>query len=382
MKMESLILRPGVNTLECRYHNEHGEPVMQQFADITEPDCLCDLPGKDSALLLLSPEHFYFREVTPPAEDYSMTAQTLGWLTEDAVAENPDDLHWSILARNEGSLQLAGIRKVVLTDILYSLSLAGVTVRRALPDGYDLPFEPQAWTLLQHEGSWLMRYAEHKFSVLNTALLEHLLMCHPAQKILSFNPLPVAHEPTEILPAQDRHTDWHQQPTTVADINLLHGPFRVRPPVVAVKPFYKKLVGGALLLALLLWLSAKGLVLWQVSQQNADLKAQGKALWSRYFPGDTRSSNFKFFFESASGQTWPDVMSRLSLVSQNLQDFPKLKIRQFAYDKDKHALRLTLKVEDPAQMAQFIQRTHDDLNFSVQPSETAGLMVLTSGAKP
>jgi type II secretion system protein L len=382
MKTDLLVLRLAANTLECSYHNEHAEPVIRQFTDLTEPDCLHDLPGKESALLLLCAEHFYFREVILPVEDYSITAQTLGWLTEDTVAENPDDLHWSILARNEDSLHLAGIRKVVLTEILHTLSLAGVTVRRAIPDGYDLPFQPQTWTLHQHEDRWLLRYAEHKFSVLNTALLEHLLMRHPTQKLLSFTPLPVAHTTTEILPAQARATGGYHQPMTITDVNLLHGPFRVRPAVVKVKPFYRKLSVGALVLALLVWLSVKGLVLWQVSQQNAELKAQGKALWSRYFPTDPRSSNFKFFFESASAQTWPDVMSRLSLIAQHLQDLPKLKIRQFAYDSDKHALILTLKVDDPGQMAQFIQRTQDDFNFSLQPTETAGLAILISGVKP
>lgn len=382
MKTDLLVLRLAANTLECSYHNEHGEPVIRQLTDLTEPDCMRDLPGKESALLLLCAEHFYFREVTLPVEDYSITAQTLGWLAEDTVAENPDDLHWSILARNEDRLHLAGIHRVVLTEILLTLGLAGVTVKQAIPDGYDLPFQPQAWTLHQHQDRWLMRYAEHKFSVLNTALLEHLLMRHPAQKIRSFNPLPVAHASTEILPAQERLADWYHQPTTITEVNLLHGPFRVRPVVVKVKPFYRKLSVGALVLALFVWLSVKGLVLWQVSQQNAELKVQGKALWSRYFPTNPRSNNYKFFFESASAQTWPDVMSRLSLIAQHLQDFPKLKIRQFAYDRDKHALTLTLKVEDPGQMAQFIQRTHDDFNFSVQPSDSAGQAVLISGVKP
>ncbi|QKN80210.1 type II secretion system protein GspL [Scandinavium goeteborgense] len=382
MKKDLLVLRLAANTLECCYHSEHGEPVIRQFTDLTEPDCLRDLPGKESALLLLCAEHFYFREVTLPVKDYSITTQTLGWLTEDTVTENPDDLHWSILARNDDRLHLAGIRKAVLTEILLTLSLAGVTVRQAIPDGYDLPFQPQAWTLHQHQDRWLLRYAEHKFSVLNTALLEHLLMRHPTQKLLSFTPLPVAHASTEILPAQDRDTGGYHPPMTITEVNLLHGPFRVRPAVVKVKPFYRKLSVGALVLAIFVWLSIKGLVFWQVSQQNAELKAQGKALWSRYFPADTRSSNFKFFFESASAQTWPDVMSRLSLIAQNLQDLPKLKIRQFAYDRDKRALTLTLKVEDPGQMAQFIQRTHDDFNFSVQPSDTAGLAILISGVKP
>ncbi|TDN48559.1 type II secretion system protein GspL [Scandinavium goeteborgense] len=382
MKKDLLVLRLAANTLECSYHSEHGEPVIRQFIDLTEPDCLRDLPGKESALLLLCAEHFYFREVTLPVEDYTITTQTLGWLAEDTVTENPDDLHWSILARNDDRLHLAGLRKAVLTEILLTLSLAGVTVRRAIPDGYDLPFQPQAWTLHQLQDRWLLRYAEHKFSVLNTALLEHLLMRHPTQKLLSFTPLPVAHASTEILPAQERDTVGYHPPMTITDVNLLHGPFRVRPAVVKVKPFYRKLSVGALVLAIFVWLSVKGLFLWQVSQQNAELKAQGKALWSRYFPADTRSSNFKFFFESASAQTWPDVMSRLSLIAQHLHDLPKLKIRQFAYDRDKHALTLTLKVEDPGQMAQFIQRTHDDFNFSVQPSDTAGLAVLISGVKP
>ena len=342
---------------------------------------MCDLPTTDNTLLLLSAEYFYFREVTLPVEDYSLTPQTLSWLTEDVVAENSEELHWTILDREGDRLQLAGIRKAVLTEILQTLQFAGVTVRQAMPEGYGLPSITDTWTLLQQEERWLLRYAEHKFSVLNTALLEHLLMRHPAQRVLSFNPLPVPHEPTEYLPAQDMLACWHQQAPT-AEVNLLHGPFHVRPAVMNVKPVLRKIACSALILALFTWCCVKGLLFWQLSQQNAELTAQGKALWSSYFPTDKRNNNYKFFFESAAGRTWPDVMSRLSLISQHLQALPMLKTRQFAYDRDKHTLTLTLKVEDAGQLAQFIQRTHEDFNFTLSPSETAGLTVLISGSKP
>jgi len=381
MKTDMLILRLSADTLECSYHDVTGSPIMRQFTDFTEPEILCDLPATDSTLLLLSAEYFYFREVTLPVEDYSLTPQTLSWLTEDAVAENSEELHWTILDREGDRLQLAGIRKTVLADILQTLQFAGVIVRHAMPEGYGLPYHAESWTLLQQEERWLMRYAEHKFSVLSTALLEHLLMRNPAQKILSFNPLPVNHEPTEYLPVQDMMTCWHQQMPT-AEVNLLHGSFHVHPAVMNVKPVLKKIACSALILALFTWVCAKGLLFWQLSQQNAELSARGKALWSSYFPTDKRNGNYKFFFESAAGQTWPDVMSRLSLISRHLQASPMLKIRQFAYDKDKRTLTLTLKVEDAGQLVQFIQRSREDFNFTPSPSETAGLTVLTSWSKP
>ena len=381
MKPDTLILRLSASKLECSYRNESGSPVVRQLTDFAQAGSLCDLPTTDSTLLLLSAEYFYFREVTLPLEGYSLTPQTLSWLTEDTVAENTDDLHWTILEREGDRLQLAGIRKAFLTDILQTLHFAGVTVRQAMPEGYGLPYHPETWTLLQQEDHWLMRYAEHKFSVLNTALLEHLLMRNPAQKTLSFNPLPFTHEPTEYLPSQDMLACWHQQAST-AEVNLLHGPFRVRPAVTLVKPALRKIAFCALMLALFAWACVKGFVFWQLSQQNTKLSAQGTALWSSYFPTDKRSSNYKFFFESAAGKTWPDVMSRLSLISQQLNGLPMLKIRQFSYDKDKRTLTLTLKVEDAGQLAQFIQRSRDNFNFSSSPSGSAGLTLLTSEVKP
>lgn len=182
MTPDTLLLRPLPGKLEWCCPNEAQPPVIVEQAAYLQPNALADLPDAGNACLFLSPDYFCFRRVELPTENYKISEQTLGWLVEDAVVGDTDSLHWTVLAREENTLHLAGIARTTLNDLLTTFRTAGVTLTYIVPDGFWLPYVTDSWSLLKQDERWLIRYDAWKTGVLSEALLTHLLASHTEQK--------------------------------------------------------------------------------------------------------------------------------------------------------------------------------------------------------
>ena len=376
MTPDTLLLRPLPGKLEWCCPNEAQPPVIVEQAAYLQPNALADLPDAGNACLFLSPDYFCFRRVELPTENYKISEHTLGWLVEDAVVGDTDSLHWTVLAREENTLHLAGIARTTLNDLLTTFRTAGVTLTYIVPDGFWLPYVTDSWSLLKQDERWLIRYDAWKTGVLSEALLTHLLASHTEQKIISASPLPVPHAHVEYL-------DW-QPPLACAcngdniqDINVLHGSFRPLPPTQPTPRLLKYAAIATFALAIALFSGLKGVMLWQLHQQKQALSAEGATLWNRYFPGDNRNSNFKYFFESSARDRYPDVLTLLTQLQTRLSTLPGLTIREVNYRLEQRLFTLTLNVRDPEHLRRFMVQTNDEFILTQPPEGTTGSVRLT-----
>lgn len=361
--MQKIILRPLPGKLVWSVSGETPEQELHELEDYLQPGALAHLPPADTVCLLLSPEYLCFRQAELPAANYKITPQTLSWLVEDSVAGNADDLLWTVLGREENTLHLVGIARRALAEMLAAFSVAGVTLSHIVPDGFWLPDVANGWCLCQEETRWLIRYDAWKTGVLDGALLSHLLTTCPETPVMSLSPLPVAHARIEYSQA---HPHWYDADRLPA-VNLIQGAFRPARPVRQAPRVLKYGTTFMLGLAAVLFFSLKGLTLWQLHQQKQALVSEGRALWGRYFPGDDRSNNFKFFFASSVKSRHPDVLTLLTQLQEKLQPWPGLTLRQVSYGLDTHRFEAIINANDAGQLSGFMAQAAGTYTVLPQP---------------
>lgn len=361
--MQKIILRPLPGKLVWSVSGETPEQELHELEDYLQPGALAHLPPADTVCLLLSPEYLCFRQAELPAANYKITPQTLSWLVEDSVAGNADDLLWTVLGREENTLHLVGIARRALAEMLAAFSVAGVTLSHIVPDGFWLPDVANGWCLCQEETRWLIRYDAWKTGVLDGALLSHLLTTSPETPVMSLSPLPVEHARIEYSQA---HPHWYDADRLPA-VNLIQGAFRPARPVRQAPRVLKYGTTFILGLAAVLFFSLKGLTLWQLYQQKQALVSEGRALWGRYFPGDDRSNNFKFFFASSVKSRHPDVLTLLTQLQEKLQPWPGLTLSQVSYVLDTHRFEAIINANDAGQLSGFMAQAAGTYTVLPQP---------------
>lgn len=361
--MQKIILRPLPGKLVWCIAGETPAPTLHELEDYLQPGALAHLPPADTVCLLLSPEYLCFRRAELPAANYKITPQTLSWLVEDSVTGNADDLLWTVLCREENTLHLAGIARRALAEMLAAFSVAGVTLTHMVPDGFWLPHVANGWSLSQEASRWMIRYDAWKTGVLDEALLGHLLSSCPEIPVVSASPLPVEHAAVEYIQEPGHWYDADCLPAA----NLIQGAFRPARPVRQAPRALK--YGAAVMtgLAMALFFGLKGLTLWQLHQQKQALVSEGRTLWSRYFPGEDRSNNFKFFFASSVKNRHPDVLTLLTQLQEKLQPWPGLTLSHVSYDLDTHRFEAILHANDAGQLSGFMAQAAGEYTVLQQP---------------
>ena len=97
------------------------------------------ISGAGNVHLLIPPEGLLYRSLTLPNAKYKLTAQTLQWLAEETLPDNTQDWHWTVVDKQNESVEVIGIQSEKLSRYLERLHTAGLNVTRVLPDGCYLP---------------------------------------------------------------------------------------------------------------------------------------------------------------------------------------------------------------------------------------------------
>ena len=261
---------------------------------------LADQPGAGNVHLLIPPEGLLYRSLTLPNAKYKLTAQTLQWLAEETLPDASQNWHWTVVDKQNESVEVIGIQSEKLSRYLERLHTAGLNVTRVLPDGCYLPWEVDSWTLVNQQTSWLIRSAAHAFNELDEHWLQHLANQFPPENMRCYgvaphgvaaaNPLiqhPEIPSLSCILPilhSSARHAAWcFRKQKTVGK----SGKWLTRLAVSClVSPFF--------------FVGSRGIALWQTLKIEDQLQQQQQETWQRYFPQIKHTHNFGFTLSSNS----------------------------------------------------------------------------------
>lgn len=139
---------------------------------------------------MIPPEGLLYRSLTLPNAKYKLTAQTLQWLAEETLPDASQNWHWTVVDKQNESVEVIGIQSEKLSRYLERLHTAGLNVTRVLPDGCYLPQEVDSWTLVNQQTSWLIRSAAHAFNELDEHWLQHLANQFPPENMRCYGVAP------------------------------------------------------------------------------------------------------------------------------------------------------------------------------------------------
>lgn len=168
---ESLMVIRSFSTLRKHWEwmtfSADSVSSVHTLTDDLPLESLADQPGAGNVHLLIPPEGLLYRSLTLPNAKYKLTAQTLQWLAEETLPDASQNWHWTVVDKQNESVEVIGIQSEKLSRYLERLHTAGLNVTRVLPDGCYLPWEVDSWTLVNQQTSWLIRSAAHAFNELD-----------------------------------------------------------------------------------------------------------------------------------------------------------------------------------------------------------------------
>lgn len=219
---------------------------------------LADQPGAGNVHLLIPPEGLLYRSLTLPNAKYKLTAQTLQWLAEETLPDASQNWHWTVVDKQNESVEVIGIQSEKLSRYLERLHTAGLNVTRVLPDGCYLPWEVDSWTLVNQQTSWLIRSAAHAFNELDEHWLQHLANQFPPENMRCYGVAP--HGVAAANPLI-QHPEIPSLSLYSADIafqryDMLHGVFRKQKTVGKSGKWLTRLAVSCLVLAILSFVGA------------------------------------------------------------------------------------------------------------------------------
>ena len=247
---ESLMVIRSFSTLRKHWEwmtfSADSVSSVHTLTDDLPLESLADQPGAGNVHLLIPPEGLLYRSLTLPNAKYKLTAQTLQWLAEETLPDASQNWHWTVVDKQNESVEVIGIQSEKLSRYLERLHTAGLNVTRVLPDGCYLPWEVDSWTLVNQQTSWLIRSAAHAFNELDEHWLQHLANQFPPENMRCYGVAP--HGVAAANPLI-QHPEIPSLSLYSADIafqryDMLHGVFR-KQKTVSFSPFFLLLAAGA-----------------------------------------------------------------------------------------------------------------------------------------
>lgn len=322
-------------------------------------ESLADQPGAGNVHLLIPPEGLLYRSLTLPNAKYKLTAQTLQWLAEETLPDNTQDWHWTVVDKQNESVEVIGIQSEKLSRYLERLHTAGLNVTRVLPDGCYLPWEVDSWTLVNQQTSWLIRSAAHAFNELDEHWLQHLAAQFPPENMLCYGVVP--HGVAAANPLI-QHPEIPSLSLYSADIafqryDMLHGIFRKQKTVSKSGKWLARLAVSCLVLAILSFVGSRSIALWHTLKIEDQLQQQQQETWQRYFPQIKRTHNFRFYFKQQLAQQYPEAVPLLYHLQTLLLEHPELQLMEANYSQKQKSLTLKMSAKSEANIDRFCELT-------------------------
>lgn len=360
---ESLMVIRSFSTLRKHWEwmtfSADSVSSVHTLTDDLPLESLADQPGAGNVHLLIPPEGLLYRSLTLPNAKYKLTAQTLQWLAEETLPDASQNWHWTVVDKQNESVEVIGIQSEKLSRYLERLHTAGLNVTRVLPDGCYLPWEVDSWTLVNQQTSWLIRSAAHAFNELDEHWLQHLANQFPPENMRCYGVAP--HGVAAANPLI-QHPEIPSLSLYSADIafqryDMLHGIFRKQKTVSKSGKWLARLAVSCLVLSILSFVGSRGIAFWQTLKIEDQLQQQQQETWQRYFPQIKHTHNFRFYFKQQLAQQYPEAVPLLYHLQTLLLEHPELQLMEANYSQRQKSLTLKMSAKSEANIDRFCELT-------------------------
>lgn len=128
---------------------------LQDHQDLAE---LANYAEGRQVIVLVSAANLVLTQLEVPAGANRQFDSMLPFMLEDDVAQDVDELHFTVLAKEANQAYVCGIDYSWLESILADMRQLGFAVRKVLPDALALPVaEESGLSAVELDGQWLVK---------------------------------------------------------------------------------------------------------------------------------------------------------------------------------------------------------------------------------
>ena len=278
---ESLIVRLSNNRHVSKQWLVWSDSLQQVIAsgELSAEQSLSELEQyaeQRRTYVLLNSADVLLKQVTIPAGGARQFDSMLPYLLEDDVAQDVDELHFSVLAKQGDQAFVAGVDKAWLTHQLEQLAQVGCQVVKVMPDAFALP-QSEGISAVEIDGYWLLKKSNHQALAIESEWLPMVAKSNWVKQEETWLPLEAYSALPELELAAEQH--WQQvQPQLVmqllavgalsSNITLLTGEFKPKSSLLKhLKVWRQAAIAASILLVVLL---AQYFVQAQQAEQQAN----------------------------------------------------------------------------------------------------------------
>ncbi|HDY7886760.1 TPA: type II secretion system protein GspL [Vibrio vulnificus] len=328
-----------------------------ELSDWQQLDDLKNYAEQRPIVVLVAASDVVLTEVDIPPGASRQFESMLPYLLEDEIAQDVDDLHFSVLAKENGKAQVCGVDRRWLQHMLDAFRAQGLDVKRVLPDSLALPLDDEGISAAQLGEQWLFRHSACQGSAVDDSWMPVYLNALAGEQPLSIACF-------SSLPEQQGQAHWLSRPVEmtmallsqgVADgkFSLLTGEFKPKSSFFKHwKVWQKVAISGSLLIAALV--AQQVLTIQRYESQAQAYREESERIFRQVMPGRNKIPTVSYLKRQmedeirrlsggGAGDSMLQWMAQLPGTIGQVKNFEVLSIK---YDGNRGEVRIQAKSND------------------------------------
>ncbi|MGF1752241.1 type II secretion system protein GspL [Vibrio makurazakiensis] len=350
----------------CVWSTSQQEVIASgELASWQQLDELTPYAQQRSCIALLSGSDCLVTDVEIPNGAARQFESMLPYLLEDEVAQDVDDLHFSILDKKSDSATVCGVERKWLTHIVQSFADNDIVLRKVLPDTFAMPIETQGVSALKIHNQWLLRYGAFKVASVDENWLSLFMTSdwfeHELEAALPINSYTA-------MPAIDmgnrEHVEWQAKPAELvigllsqqaitSSVNLLTGSFKAKSSLIKYWRIWQKVAVAACFLVSVLVVQQVLLVQQSEAQANA-YRAESERIFRTVFPNKRKIPTVSYLKRQMNDEAnrlggssvGDSVMGWFTLLPETIGKVTAIELESIKYDGNRGEVRIQAKSKD------------------------------------
>ncbi|MET2847515.1 type II secretion system protein GspL [Vibrio owensii] len=309
-------------------------------------------------IALLASHDVVLTEVDIPPGAARQFDSMLPYLVEDEVAQDVDNLHFTVLDKQAESAQVCAVERAWIQTILQRFASQGLVIKRMLPDVLAMPVDAEASSAALLGEQWLIRHSQTQGAAVDASWLDlylsAYLQSHEGWKLDCYSSLPESNV-TDIWVSKPEEMTMAllAKGTTESKVNLLSGAFKPKSSWGKyVKVWQKAAIAAGVLLVVLV--GQQLLMVHKYEAQAQAYREESERIFRQIFPDKRRIPTVSYLKRQmtdeerrlSGGSSDVAMLSWIAALPATLGQVNDLQITSFKYDGQRGEVRIQASSSD------------------------------------
>lgn len=344
-----------------------------ELANAGELETLRERAGNRPVEVLVSSAALAMTQLTLPEKGQRQALKALPYMLEEQLVDDVDQMHFVVGAREGEQLNIIAVTHQQMQDWLEWLFDAGLKARVLVPDCLALPLADCQWAAMMFGRELLLRTSEGSGQSLPADWSEVII-----PKLLpqgAESPVTVATYTSMTIPGTQVQEQTLELPLQVlargiaqSGVNLLSGAYKPKREISKHLLLWRN-VAIAAGVVVVMAMANKGMNIYQMDAQAAELKAQSESIYRKAVPGSSRIVNLRSQMKSElgklQGQGGGDrLFSYLNSLEAAFAQVPELRPDNLRFDSNRGELRMQVSAKSYGQIEKFRELASKDFDIN------------------